>query len=264
MDEAKKTKVIRGDAFVKQYLQGKVIDISAGNDLVCEYAERFDLENGDANVITRYRQIKSYDCVHSSHCLEHMHDPVAALKEWWALVKPGGYLVIVVPDEDLYEQGIWPSIFNKDHKATFTLKTHQSWSPVSFNIENLVRDLRDAEILSVALHDAGYNYALHHPLKDVADAKNGRTLRRFIVRLLRSIAKRLPFAGNATGRKVEELGFQVGVPVDQTMRHAVAKIQVVAKNRLASTSGLYTRRSDFFDRKGRARFVAQNLSTAKF
>ena len=138
MDEAKKTNLIRGDAFMSQYFQGKVIDIGAGNDLVCPGAERFDLEDGDANVITRYRQPDSYDCVHSSHCLEHMHDPAAALKEWWALVKPGGYLVTVVPEEDLYEQGIWPSVFNKDHKATFTLKKGRSWSPVSFNVENLI------------------------------------------------------------------------------------------------------------------------------
>ena len=92
MDEAKKTNLIRGDAFMSQYFRGKVIDIGAGNDLVCPGAERFDLEDGDANVITRYRQPDSYDCVHSYHCLEHMHDPAAALKEWWALVKPGGLL----------------------------------------------------------------------------------------------------------------------------------------------------------------------------
>jgi hypothetical protein len=46
-----------------------------------------------------------------------MHDPEAALRQWWALVRPGGYLVVVVPHEDLYEQGMWPSAFNSDHKG---------------------------------------------------------------------------------------------------------------------------------------------------
>ena len=35
------------------YFQGKVIDIGAGNDLVCSHAEQFDLEDGDANVIAQ-------------------------------------------------------------------------------------------------------------------------------------------------------------------------------------------------------------------
>ena len=46
-----------------------------------------------------------------------------ALSQWWSLVKTNGYMIIVVPHEDLYEQGIWPSIFNIDHKATFRLNT---------------------------------------------------------------------------------------------------------------------------------------------
>lgn len=36
-----------------RYFQGKVIDIGAGNDLVGSHAERFDLEDGDANVIAQ-------------------------------------------------------------------------------------------------------------------------------------------------------------------------------------------------------------------
>ena len=158
-----------------------------------------------------------------------MHDPEAALAQWWSLVKPGGFLVTVVPDEDLYEQGVWPSIFNKDHKTTFTLKAGPSWSPVSFNIENLVKRLPGAELLDVALHDAGYDYCLHRSPAGQSRAKNGRTVGRFMVRLVRSIAKRLPLTGNDTRRKVENLGFQMGVPVDQTMRDAVAQIQIVAR-----------------------------------
>jgi hypothetical protein len=70
---------------------------------------------------------------------------------WWALVKPGGYLVIVVPDEDLYEQGMWPSRFNTDHKATFNLGESKSWSPVSYDIEALVQALPRAEIIEARL-----------------------------------------------------------------------------------------------------------------
>jgi SAM-dependent methyltransferase len=230
MDEAKKTNAIRSDAFARQYFQGRVIDIGAGRDLVCAHAERFDLEDGDANVITQYRKIESYDCVHSSHCLEHMHDPQQALMQWWALVKPGGYLVMVVPDEDLYEQCNWPSIFNRDHKATFTLKKGSSWSPVSFKIDDLARNLPKAEILSVELQDAGYNHALQNKVIRVRKpGSSERTLGRFFVRLATKIAKRVPVAGKNLKRQVENIGFHLGVPIDQTAREAVAQIQVIVK-----------------------------------
>ncbi len=50
MDEASKTNAIRKPDFFTKYLGGRVIDIGAGPDLVCEWAERFDIEDGDANV----------------------------------------------------------------------------------------------------------------------------------------------------------------------------------------------------------------------
>jgi hypothetical protein len=59
-----------------------------------------------------------------------MANPESALSQWWSLVKPGGYLIVVVPHEDLYEQGIWPSRFNSDHKATFQLGAVSKFSPV--------------------------------------------------------------------------------------------------------------------------------------
>ena len=58
-----------------------MIDIGAGRDLVTPTAQRFDLEDGDADFITRYSQPQTYDAVHSSYCLEHMVDPARALNE---------------------------------------------------------------------------------------------------------------------------------------------------------------------------------------
>jgi hypothetical protein len=85
-----------------------------------------------------------------------MVDPKLALEEWWGLVKPGGVLFVIVPDEDLYEQGFWPSRFNADHKWTFTIAKHSSWSPVSINLHDLVRALPDSELVDIRLQDDGY------------------------------------------------------------------------------------------------------------
>ena len=160
MDEAKKTNHIRGEKFKRHYFCGRIIDIGCGPDLVVPHAVPFDLAQGDAQSILDYFKPDSFDCVHSSHCLEHMENVEEALCNWWQLVKPGGYLVIVVPDEDLYEQGAWPSLFNTDHKATFNLKKKKSWSPVSYDIESLVRALPGAEVIDARVQDDGYDRRL--------------------------------------------------------------------------------------------------------
>ena len=227
MYEASKTQSIRGDDFVRRYLTGAVLDIGCGPDLVVPHAKPFDIEDGDANSILNYLSPGTFDCVHSSHCLEHMTNVPSALAQWWALVKPGGYLVTVVPDEDLYEQGMWPSVFNPDHKATFRLNKPESWSPVSYDIRALVAGLPGAEIVDCALHDRGYD---RRKLQSLPAARKRA--------LLRFGARRELFLGRLMRRgwpvyRVSQLLGRVevafGKPVDQTLGDAMAQIQVVAR-----------------------------------
>jgi hypothetical protein len=89
-----------------------------------------------------------------------MHDPKATILDWWKLVKVGGYLFILVPEEDLYEQGVFPSQFNDDHKATFTISKAKSWSPKSVNVLDLANSLPGGKIISLELQDRGYDRAL--------------------------------------------------------------------------------------------------------
>lgn len=39
-----------------------------------------------------------FDFVVSSHCLEHLGNPLGALREWRRVTRPGGHLCVVVPD----------------------------------------------------------------------------------------------------------------------------------------------------------------------
>lgn len=227
MFEAQKTNSTRNSKFFQTYFSGKIIDIGAGPDLIHCSAERFDIEDGDANFILNYRSAESYDTVHSSHCLEHMIDPERTLTEWWSLIKPGGHLVLVVPDEDLYEQGFWPSRFNGDHKVTFTTKIKKiNWSPVSYNISNMVQKLPGVKVISIDIQDHFYDYTLQskHPHK--------------IQKVPSWISKILTLCNNLPNSKIklrairhlEDLCFRnYGVPIDQTMREALAQIQIVAQ-----------------------------------
>jgi SAM-dependent methyltransferase len=40
------------------------------------------------------------DYVLSSHVMEHFFDPVKALREWYRVIKPGGYIYIIAPHKD--------------------------------------------------------------------------------------------------------------------------------------------------------------------
>lgn len=159
MDETSKSKKFWTD-LERSVLTGKGIDIGCGPDPVSPDARGFDMEDGDANEITKYVS-EQFDYVYASHCLEHMHDPAKALLEWWKLVKVGGHIFFLVPDEDLYEQGVFPSRFNSDHKATFTISKRKSWSPVSINVLDLARSLPGGELVSLQLQDIGYDRQLH-------------------------------------------------------------------------------------------------------
>ncbi|WP_269713426.1 methyltransferase domain-containing protein [Caulobacter sp. NIBR2454] len=148
MQETSKSIMRRsGDArFATRWLIGAGIDIGAGQDTIGNYGQLFplmtslrswDLPDGDAMLMEGVAD-DSFDFVHSSHCLEHLVDPQVALAHWIRICKPGGHLVIMIPDEDMYEQGIFPSTFNDDHKWTFTTGKRESWSPRSINVMDLL------------------------------------------------------------------------------------------------------------------------------
>jgi len=220
MDETSKTKRIWGP-LEKAILQGSGIDIGCGPDPVAPGVRKFDLADGDANHITRYVH-EQFDFVYSSHCLEHMADPRSALHEWWRLVKPRGHLFFIVPDEDLYEQGVFPSRFNPDHRATFTISKAQSWSPVSINVLDLARSLPGAELVSLALQDHGYERPLLWP--------GGSTHAWLPLRIAFRIYRGLRSRGLLAKIAFVELWQSRCRPVDQTLRPDVlAQIQCIVR-----------------------------------
>jgi SAM-dependent methyltransferase len=155
--------------FSNRYFVGVGLDIGGKPDPLVLYRSMFsrmesvrtwDWEDGDAQFLAGVAG-ETYDFVHSSHCLEHLVEPREGLANWLRVLKSGGYLVITVPDEDLYEQGVFPSTFNRDHKWTFTIFKNRSWSNRSVNVVDLVRDLGDqAELVRVEQLSATYRFDL--------------------------------------------------------------------------------------------------------
>lgn len=158
--------------FATRYFVGQGLDVGGGGDTLALFQEffplarsisRYDLENGDAQLLKNVDD-GAFDFLYSSHCLEHMRDARVALGNWLRVVKSGGHLVVQVPDEDLYEQGHWPSRYNPDHKLSFTICKPKSWSPVSVNLLDLLKEIAPvAKILSLAQIDQGYRTRLVPP-----------------------------------------------------------------------------------------------------
>jgi DNA-binding CsgD family transcriptional regulator len=146
------------DHYFDRYLVGAGIDIGCGDDPLTPDCLRWDRAEGDAATLPGLTP-GSFDWVYSSHCLEDLPQPQPALARWWELLCPGGHLLLVVPDEDLYEQGQWPSRFNGDHRWTFTLHKSRSWSPVSLNLLDLVRELPSHHLLWARHCDDRYDYS---------------------------------------------------------------------------------------------------------
>lgn len=109
----------------EKYLHGRVLDVGfdatgsevmtgidvTGIDFSTPGYNGKDIPYGDGH----------FDCVYSSHMLEHVSDDVGMLREMFRCVKKGGYLFVYVPHQFLYEKSFaLPSRFNPDHKHMYT------------------------------------------------------------------------------------------------------------------------------------------------
>jgi len=214
MFEASKTKLIWRDD-EKEFIQGEGIDIGCGPDPIFETAVHFDINDGDANQIRNYIH-REFDYVFSAHCLEHMNDPRKAIVDWWQLVRRGGRMIIIVPDEDLYEQGYWPSLFNEDHKWSFTIAKRKSWNLNSVNVLELAQLLPDGKIRSLELQNIEYD------MRMLSHGIHARRVAIFLRRVEAVIDKNLmlSFIRKPLIRLLK-------IPVDQTYYGALAQIQLV-------------------------------------
>lgn len=63
----------------------------------------------------------SQDAVFASHCLEHIPDYRTVIADWFRVLRVGGFLVVAVPHQYLYERRLdLPSRFNADHRRFYT------------------------------------------------------------------------------------------------------------------------------------------------
>ncbi len=147
------------DGFFRRYMAGDVVlDIGyKGYDnpkgiTVIPHAIGVDLDYPGYDGTTLPFADRSVDTVYSSHCLEHIDAYQDVLRDWYRVLKIGGFLVCVVPAQLLYERKERPpSRHNLDHKRFYTaasllLEVQASLEENSYRLRHLEEN------------DMGYDY----------------------------------------------------------------------------------------------------------
>jgi glycosyltransferase involved in cell wall biosynthesis/SAM-dependent methyltransferase len=165
--EARKTFAIKlKDGFIEKYLSGAaILDIGyRGYETevlpIVPQAVGVDLDYPGYDGRTLPFPDGSQDAVFSSHCLEHVDDCRTAIREWFRVLRTGGYLVLMVPHKYLYERRLTPpSRWNLDHRRFFTpatllMRIEHALTPNTYRIRHLIDN------------DVGYGYTIpvqNHP-----------------------------------------------------------------------------------------------------
>jgi SAM-dependent methyltransferase len=140
------------------------IDIGCHNDPVQPTFKLWDrsLGNGDATFMEGVPD-NAFQTVYCSHILEHLDDPITALRNWYRITKPGGNLIVLVPHRDLYEEKKeLPARFAPEHKRFYL--PEQSESPCTYSFKGTILEaIPDANIIVFRVLDEGYksNYPGH-------------------------------------------------------------------------------------------------------
>jgi ADP-heptose:LPS heptosyltransferase/predicted SAM-dependent methyltransferase len=108
---------------IVRYTRGKVLDLGSGPWKPFPHFISIDTRDEwtdlpwnpdiimDATRLSIFAS-NSLDAAFSSHLLQIVDDPFKVLKEWWRVIKPGGYLILYLPHKELY-----PNVGHEDaHK----------------------------------------------------------------------------------------------------------------------------------------------------
>ncbi|WP_066740586.1 methyltransferase domain-containing protein [Cupriavidus sp. D384] len=132
--------------FVQHYFAGVGLDIGVReSDLGASRSlfprvTRVVPWHGDVAAVPGVEE-RAFDFVNAGQCLQNVVNPTRTLARWLDLLKPGGYLVLTVPDEDLEEEGKWPSQIDPSRRASFTVCKPASTLPASVNVLDMVRSV---------------------------------------------------------------------------------------------------------------------------
>jgi SAM-dependent methyltransferase len=135
------------EKYAPEHLGG--IDIGCKNDPLYKTFRKWDFIFGDSDAaFMKNVNDNEFQTVYASHILEHLKDPITAIRNWFRITKMGGNLIILVPHRDLYEKRkMLPSRFNKDHKCFWLPEKSELPCTKSFK-HTIIKAIPNANIIS--------------------------------------------------------------------------------------------------------------------
>ncbi len=156
-----------------EIFKGNGLDVGSGDDPLPN-ATPFNLPDGGGDDLTDFFPGAHFDYIHGSQVLEHAIDPVAMLRSWIECLKPGGYIVVTVPDWKLYEKETWPSRFNSAHQSTWSLDVKASSAPIHCKLpEWLKQFFPRCRPLLCRLVTTNYDFSLGADVDQTFDSAKG-------------------------------------------------------------------------------------------
>ena len=145
--------------FFRTYLSGaKVLDIGyrggfGETEPIVPQAVGVDFGYPGYDGISLPFETNSQDAIYSSHCLEHMNNVQDVLLEWLRVLRIGGFMVITVPHQYLYERKVNLPSKQPEHVRFFSPSTlldliEKSLEPNTYRVRHM------------ADNDLGYRYDL--------------------------------------------------------------------------------------------------------
>ncbi|MDE2365208.1 MAG: class I SAM-dependent methyltransferase [Hyphomicrobiales bacterium] len=143
------------NGFWDAYVKGpKVLDIgfkgySDGVKPILEGAIGVDLDYPGYDGHTLPFPDNSQDAVFSSHCLEHIPDPLIVMRDWHRVTKVGGHIIIAVPSMHLYERRKRPpSRLSGEHWRFYSpgallAELESALEPGSYRVRSVIENDRD-------------------------------------------------------------------------------------------------------------------------
>lgn len=123
---------VRDMPHVMKYVTGDVADIGAGHDPITPAAYAVDgkplpgiTETIDGLILPPW--CREFDSIFSSHFLEHTANPYDYVNNWWYHLKPGGHLVLYLPEKTAYN-----NFENPEHLHNWSYDDFMFWFKRSF------------------------------------------------------------------------------------------------------------------------------------
>ncbi|GAB6855717.1 hypothetical protein [Asaia astilbis] len=148
---------VHDSRFSGRYFRGRGYETNPARVSLKDFQDTFPLMQIAPEAEFGEEKERQAEFIFACHSLEKMPNPFEGLKGYIDRLAPGGHFVGILWDEDMYEQGQFPSSYSPDHKWSFTIAKTKSWSSRSVGILKMLL-LLDWQVEVIKIEKIDHTY----------------------------------------------------------------------------------------------------------